>query len=53
MIPLINWELIREPYNWAFVVLVLMFGLVLLHLLSPEEAGAPLSSVATPDPKGP
>lgn len=33
---LINWELMREPYNWAVVVLMCLFALVLLSIVWPE-----------------
>lgn len=33
---LINWDLIRNPYNWAITVLMVFFGLFLLALVSPE-----------------
>jgi hypothetical protein len=33
---LINWSLLREPYNWAAIILMTGFALLLLHTLSPE-----------------
>lgn len=35
---LINWELVRQPYNWAVVVLMCLFALILLSLIWPEDA---------------
>jgi len=39
---LINWDLIREPYNWLIVFLMCCFALTLLALLFPEGGGGTL-----------
>lgn len=33
----INWELLKQPYNWIVVVLMTAFALLLLSLVMPEE----------------
>jgi hypothetical protein len=33
---IINWALIRSPWNWATVAVMALFGLVLLAVLFPE-----------------
>ncbi len=33
---LINWELLKNPYNWIVVVLMTAFALILLHVIMPE-----------------
>ena len=32
---LINWDLLREPYNWIIVILMLAIGVYALTLLQP------------------
>lgn len=34
---LINTELLASPYNWAVVLTMLLFGLFLVALISPQE----------------
>lgn len=33
---IINWNLIRSPYNWLTVTVMALIGLVLLAVLFPE-----------------
>lgn len=33
----INTEIISQPYNWATVIIMALFGLALLAILSPQE----------------
>ena len=33
---LINWEILKNPYNWIVVVLMTAFALILLHIIMPE-----------------
>jgi hypothetical protein len=33
---LLNLALIREPYNWLTVFLMCAFGLLALHIISPQ-----------------
>jgi hypothetical protein len=35
---MLNWELLREPYNWATVIIMALFALVLLSVVSPEQS---------------
>lgn len=35
---LINWALIKEPYNWITVVLMTAFALLLLSIIMPEPS---------------
>lgn len=35
---MINWAFIRSPWNWATVLLMALFGLMLLAFLFPEPA---------------
>ena len=37
---IVNWALIREPLNWATVVVVCLFGLALLAIVAPEPDDA-------------
>jgi hypothetical protein len=37
---LINWELIKNPYNWVIVVIMTAFALILLSVIMPEESPA-------------
>lgn len=37
---LINWELIREPVNWAIVVLMIAIATFALHLIMGDEPPA-------------
>ena len=32
---LINWELVKNPYNWAIVWLMIAFGLIGIGLVKP------------------
>lgn len=34
---LINWELLKQPYNWVVVILMCAFGLFALALIFPQE----------------
>lgn len=34
---LINLELMASPYNWATVFLMLLFGFMLVALISPQQ----------------
>lgn len=34
----INMELIRSPYNWATIVLMVFFGLFLVSMISAKPA---------------
>lgn len=33
---ILNLDLLKEPYNWAAVVIMALFGLMLLAVVSPE-----------------
>lgn len=33
---MLNWAILASPYNWATVILMALFALVLLALVSPE-----------------
>lgn len=33
---LINWELLKQPYNWIVVFLMCVFALIFLSLVFPE-----------------
>lgn len=35
---LINWGLLANPYNWATVIIMALFGLILLAVVSPEQS---------------
>lgn len=35
---LINLDLLKSPYNWLTVVLMIGFGLMMVALVSPEES---------------
>lgn len=35
---LINWGLIKEPYNWLIVFIMCVFALVFLSLAFPQAA---------------
>lgn len=35
---LINFELMRSPYNWATVVIMALFGIALIAIVSPERS---------------
>jgi hypothetical protein len=37
---MINWSLIREPYNWATVIIMAIFAFVLIVVVSPEASEA-------------
>jgi hypothetical protein len=34
---LINWALVRQPYNWIIIALMCIFMLIGLHLLFPQD----------------
>jgi hypothetical protein len=34
----INWELVKQPYNWAVVFLMCVFALALLSLVFPQPS---------------
>lgn len=34
----INMDLLRNPYNWAAVLLMVLFGLFLVTLISPQTS---------------
>lgn len=34
----INTELLSNPYNWAAIFLMILFGLFLVSLVSPQKA---------------
>lgn len=34
---MLNWALLSSPYNWATVIIMALFGLVLLTLVSPQS----------------
>lgn len=38
---LINWGLLKEPYNWIIVFLMCAFALILLALVFPEGSPSP------------
>ena len=33
----VNFDLLKNPYNWIVVVLMTAFALLLLHIVMPEE----------------
>lgn len=33
---LINWAILREPYNWATVMIMALFAFALISVVSPE-----------------
>lgn len=35
---MLNWRLLREPYNWAFIGLVALFWLVVLAVVQPQPS---------------
>jgi len=35
---LVNWDLLKSPYNWVTVFLMCAFALVFLALVSPQAA---------------
>lgn len=44
----INWELLKQPYNWIVVVLMLAIGVAALTYLQPtlqQRSGDPLSTL--------
>lgn len=34
---LLNAELLRSPYNWLTILLMLLFGFMLVALISPQQ----------------
>lgn len=43
---LINWELLKNPYNWIVVTLMILFAVVLLTLLQQKFGFAPSTSTS-------
>lgn len=43
---LINWEMLREPYNWAILILFTLIGGAILALVAPEPP--PPDTTTTP-----
>ena len=44
----INWELLKQPYNWVIVVLMLAIGVTALTYLQPalaQRSGDPLTGL--------
>ena len=41
---LINFDLIKQPYNWIVVFLMCAFALILLALVAPQETRPETSS---------
>jgi hypothetical protein len=41
---MLNWDLLRQPYNWLIVALMLAIAVFALHLLQPSFTN-PLSSL--------
>lgn len=37
---MINWSIMREPYNWATVLIMAIFAFVLISVVSPEASEA-------------
>lgn len=37
---LINWDLLKQPYNWLIVGLICLFWLALLAIVWPQEPAA-------------
>jgi hypothetical protein len=37
-VTLINLAIIREPYNWAVVMIVTAFALLALHIVAPQPS---------------
>jgi hypothetical protein len=35
---MLNWELLRHPYNWLIVWLMISFAVVVLTYLAPDAA---------------
>jgi len=33
---IINWAIISQPYNWATVLIMALFAVVLISVVSPE-----------------
>lgn len=36
---IVNWSLLREPYNWLIVILMLLIGVMALRAVWPAAAG--------------
>lgn len=41
----INWELLREPYNWVIVIMMLAIGYMLLMLVQKPLQALPVGTV--------
>lgn len=37
---LINWEILREPYNWVIVFMMCVFALIFLSLVFPQATSS-------------
>lgn len=37
---LINWELIRQPYNWVIVFVMCVFALIFLAFVFPQASSS-------------
>lgn len=37
---LINWELLRQPYNWIIVLAMCVFALIFLALVFPQASSS-------------
>ena len=35
---MINWALIKEPYNWATVILITAFALLFFNIVFPQSS---------------
>lgn len=40
MPPLVNWELLKQPYNWLVVMVMCVFALIFLSLVFPQASSA-------------
>jgi len=36
---IINWSLLKNPVNWAIVILMWMIGAMMLHLINDQLSG--------------
>lgn len=37
---LINWELLKQPYNWLIVLIMCLFALIFLALVFPQASSS-------------
>jgi hypothetical protein len=37
---IVNFELLKSPYNWATVIIMALFGIALIAIVSPETSGS-------------